>query len=89
MAQNQAKIKMVTGKLKRRKVFDSWSYGKMLPLGSRQPSGGRPGDGYAPYPASTVLDQQDIHTLFAHALVGLLLVLIFIDILIFDNYYRI
>lgn len=44
----------------------------MRPLGSRQPPGGRPGDGYAPYAASTVLSQEDVRTLFAYASVGLL-----------------
>lgn len=72
LQENQAKIRTLTSKLKRRKAFSNWDYGEMRPLGSRQPPGGRPGDGYAPYAASTVLSQEDVRTLFAYASVGLL-----------------
>ncbi|KAG6370116.1 hypothetical protein JVT61DRAFT_12412 [Boletus reticuloceps] len=71
LAENQANIKKLTRKLKRRKAMSEWGYGEMRPIGSRQPPGGRPGDGYAPYPESTVLSQEDIHTLFAYASVCL------------------
>lgn len=70
VAENQVKIKMLTKKLKRRKAFSDWDYGQMHPLGSRQPSGGRPGDGYAPYQGSEVLNREDIHALFAYASVS-------------------
>ncbi|KAG8220397.1 hypothetical protein J3R82DRAFT_3379 [Butyriboletus roseoflavus] len=66
-SQSQAKIKTLTRKLNRRKAFADWDYGQMHPLGSWQPPRGRPGDGYAPYPTSEVLTQEDIRTLFAHA----------------------
>ena len=72
LAENQAKIKILTTKLKRRKALAYWGYGEMRPVGSRQPPGGRPGDGYAPYPGSTVLTPEDIETLFGYALVRLL-----------------
>lgn len=66
---NQAKIKILTTKLKRRDAFSDWNSGEMRAIGSRQPSGGRAGDGYAPYPSTKVLNQEDIHTLFEHAAV--------------------
>ena len=71
LSQSQAKIKTLARKLKRRKAFVDWDYGQMRALGSRQPPGGRPGDGYASYPASEVLTLEDIRALFAHALVSL------------------
>jgi hypothetical protein len=69
LEKNQAKIKILTAKLKRRDAFSDWNSGEMRALGSRQPSGGRAGDGYAPYPSTKVLNQEDIHTLFEHAAV--------------------
>lgn len=71
MSENQAKIKKLTTKLKRRKAFSDWDHGEMRPIGSRQPSGGRAGDGYSPYPATMVITQDDIHALFGYAMVGL------------------
>ncbi|KAG8215291.1 hypothetical protein J3R82DRAFT_8860 [Butyriboletus roseoflavus] len=68
LAINQKKLKNLTTKLKRRKAFLDWNHGEMRPIGSRQPSGGRAGDGYSPYPATTVITQEDVHTLFNHAL---------------------
>lgn len=76
LEENQAKIKRLTATLKRRKTFSDWAYGEMRPIGSRQPPGGRPGDGYAPYPASTVLCLEDIATLFAYASVRLVSLLV-------------
>ncbi|KAF8414636.1 hypothetical protein L210DRAFT_989912 [Boletus edulis BED1] len=67
LAENQANIKNFSRKIKRRKAMSDWGHGDMRAIGSRQPAGGRPGDGYAPYPESTVLSQGDIHTLFAYA----------------------
>lgn len=74
LAVNQTKIKSLTTKLKRGKVFAEFSQynttGGMHPVGFRQPSGGRPGDGYGPYPGSFILGRADIHTLFGYAMVG-------------------
>lgn len=70
LADNQAKIKALTTKLKRRKALSGWGDGQMHPLGFRQPSGGRPGDGYAPYPGSEVLSREDVHALFGYASVS-------------------
>lgn len=67
LEKNQEKMKVLGAKLKRRKAFLDWDTGEMRPLGSRQPSGGRPGDGYAPYPSMEVLGRGDISTLFSHA----------------------
>lgn len=69
LEKNQAKIKALTTKLKRRNAFSDWNYGEMRAVGSRQPSGGRAGDGYAPYPSTKILTKEDVHTLFEHAAV--------------------
>ncbi|KAG6371346.1 hypothetical protein JVT61DRAFT_9543 [Boletus reticuloceps] len=71
LAENQAKIKTLTTKLKRRKTFSHWDYGEMRPVGSHQPSGGQPRDGYSPYPATTIVTLEDVHTLFSYASVSL------------------
>ena len=73
LSENQAKIKKLMTKLKRRQAFSDWDYGEMRPLGSRQPSGGRPGDGYSPYPSTIILTPEDVHTLFGYASVSLFL----------------
>lgn len=69
LEKNQANIRFLTTKLKRGKRFSEWNYGEMHAVGFRQPCGGRPGDGYGPYPASEVLSLDDIRTLFAYATV--------------------
>ena len=71
VAANQAKIRILTPKLKRRKAFSDWDYGAMHPIGSRQGSGGRAGDGYTCYPATVVITQEDVHTLFSYVSVCL------------------
>jgi hypothetical protein len=65
---NQRKLKLLM-KVSRGKMFSQWCYGEMRALGSRQPSGGRPGDGYGPYPGVTLSSVDDIVTLFSHAMV--------------------
>ncbi|KAG9309251.1 hypothetical protein JVU11DRAFT_10733 [Chiua virens] len=76
LEENQARIKRLTSKLKCRKLFSDFSgwkglRGGMYPVGFRQPSGGHPGDGYAPYPATEIVNQEDAHIFFAYAMIGL------------------
>ncbi|KAF8141780.1 hypothetical protein EV363DRAFT_1291758 [Boletus edulis] len=67
LVENQANIKNLSRKIKCRKAMSDWGHGDMHGIGSRQPARGQPGDDYAPYPESTVLSQENIHTLFAYA----------------------
>lgn len=56
--------------LKRGKLFQPWAYGRMIPIGSRQPQGGRPGDSYTAY-AHMISDAgDDLNMIFGHALVS-------------------
>jgi len=70
LADNQAKIKALMTKLKHRKALSGWGDGQMHPLGFQQPSRGRPGDSYVPYPGSEVLSREDIYALFGYASVS-------------------
>ncbi|KAJ6625544.1 hypothetical protein B0H10DRAFT_1942445 [Mycena sp. CBHHK59/15] len=54
--------------VRRRKEMEAWAYGTMTPSGSRQPMGGRKGDGYGPYPDHKGDTPDDIKALFRHAL---------------------
>ncbi|KAJ8487331.1 hypothetical protein ONZ45_g14386 [Pleurotus djamor] len=56
--------------LTRAKTFESFAYGSMKAMGSRQPQGGRAGDGYQPYAAMSANTKEDIQRLFQHARVG-------------------
>lgn len=69
MEANQAKLKSLM-KLSRGRVFQNWSYGEMRVVGSRQPVGGRAGDGYGPYAGTIVQSVKDIETLFSYVSVS-------------------
>lgn len=71
LTENQAKVRVLCAKLKRRQAMSEWGHGEMRPIGSRSASGGRRGDGYAAYAGSMVVNQDDIRTMFAYALVCL------------------
>lgn len=47
--------------------FQAYAPGKMVALGSRQPSGGRKGDTYTEYPEISATTMQDIDALFSYA----------------------
>jgi hypothetical protein len=58
-----------TKSIKRGSQFSRFEWGKMHPIGSRQPAGGRPGDTYTSYAGMEVTDTAHIKLLFAHATV--------------------
>ncbi|KAG2353218.1 hypothetical protein BDR07DRAFT_1382599 [Suillus spraguei] len=59
--------KTETKAIKRGSQFRRFEWGKMHPVGSRKPAGGRPGDGYTCYGGMEVRDTAHIRLLFAHA----------------------
>jgi len=61
-----AKLKTV----KRGASMESFAYGRMYPVGSRQPQGGRKADYYTEYSELKAENNKDIETLFAYAYVG-------------------
>lgn len=71
LEENQKQLKSLM-KLSRGKVFSKWKYGEMRAMGSRQPVGGRPGDGYGPYDGVSATSVNDIETLFSHVSVGVI-----------------
>jgi len=51
--------------------FQAWKRGEMLAVGSRMPSGGRPGDTYTVYQGMEIMDDvHQIRKLFKHAKVS-------------------
>jgi hypothetical protein len=50
--------------------MESFGYGKMHAVGSRQPQGGRKADIYTEYPELKVENNKDIEALFAYAYVS-------------------
>lgn len=69
LEENQRKLKSLMT-LSRGRIFSSWDYGEMRPIGSRLGTGGRPGDGYSPYPSLMVTSIEDIKMLFSHVSVS-------------------
>jgi hypothetical protein len=57
--------------VKRGKQFQAWAYGRMIPIGSRQPQGGCPGDSYAAYAHMVKDSEDDLDMIFGHALVSI------------------
>ncbi|KAJ7495883.1 hypothetical protein B0H11DRAFT_2226884 [Mycena galericulata] len=53
--------------IRRREAMEAWAYGTMTAGGSRQPMGGRRGDGYGPYSCHRGDTPDDIKALFRHA----------------------
>ncbi|KNZ80257.1 hypothetical protein J132_06683 [Termitomyces sp. J132] len=47
--------------------FEAWKYDQMHAIGSRQPQGGHPGDGYAEYEGIEAGTDAEICTMFQHA----------------------
>jgi hypothetical protein len=45
----------------------SWQYGSMVPVGSRIPQGGKPGDAYASYASMSADSIDDVDVMFNHA----------------------
>jgi hypothetical protein len=58
-----------TKAIKRGTQFRRFEWGRMHPIGSRKPAGGRPGDTYTGYAGMEVTDIAHIRLLFAHAAV--------------------
>jgi hypothetical protein len=56
--------------VKRGKLFQPWALGRMIPIGSRQPQGGRPGDTYTTYAHMATDSEEDLDMMFGHAVVG-------------------
>jgi len=56
-----------TKAIKRGSQFRRFEWGKMHPVGSRRPAGGKPGDTYTGYAGMEVTDTSHIRLLFAHA----------------------
>jgi hypothetical protein len=67
-----------TKAIKRGSQFRRFEWGKMHPVGSRRPAGGKPGDTYTGYAGMEVTDTSHIRLLFAHAAVCLQLLSILI-----------
>ncbi|KZP27502.1 hypothetical protein FIBSPDRAFT_886400 [Athelia psychrophila] len=63
---NHARMSRFKG-LWRNPDFQAYAPGKMVALGSRQPSGGRKGDTYTEYPEISATTMQDIDALFSYA----------------------
>lgn len=55
--------------IRRREAMEAWAYGTITGGGSRQPTGGRQGDGYGPYACHRGDTPDDIKALFRHAVV--------------------
>lgn len=53
--------------VRRGKIFSSWQYGSMVPIGSWVPNGGCAGAGYGSYTHMSSTTDDDIEALFAHA----------------------
>jgi hypothetical protein len=60
-----------TKAIKRGSQFRRFEWGRMHPVGSRRPAGGKPGDTYTGYDGMEVTDTSHIKLLFAHAAVCL------------------
>ena len=60
-----------TRAIKRGSQFRRFEWGKMHPVGSRKPAGGKPGDTYTGYAGMEVTDISHIRLLFTHAAVCL------------------
>ncbi|KAG2045888.1 hypothetical protein BDR06DRAFT_1015217 [Suillus hirtellus] len=56
-----------TKAIKRGSQFRRFEWGRMHPIGSRKPTGGKPGDTYTGYTGMEVTDTSHIKLLFAHA----------------------
>ncbi|KAG2057198.1 hypothetical protein BDR06DRAFT_969412 [Suillus hirtellus] len=56
-----------TKTIKHGSKFSQFEWGRMHPVGSRKPAGGRPGDTYMSYAGMEVTDTAHIKLLFAHA----------------------
>ncbi|KAG1845816.1 hypothetical protein F4604DRAFT_1688588 [Suillus subluteus] len=56
-----------TKAIKRGSQFRRFEWGKMHPVGSRKPAGGKPGDTYTGYAGMEVTDTSHIRLLFTHA----------------------
>ncbi|KAG2335577.1 hypothetical protein BDR05DRAFT_353426 [Suillus weaverae] len=56
-----------TKAIKRGSQFRRFEWGEMHPVGSRKPTGGKPGDTYTSYAGMEVTDTSHIRLLFAHA----------------------
>jgi hypothetical protein len=64
-----ASVGKETKAIKRGSQFRRFEWGKMHPVGSRMPAGGKPGDTYTGYAGMEVTDISHIRLLFAHAAV--------------------
>lgn len=68
MLKKDRKSFLKTSDLTRGSLFQPWMLGKMRPVGSRMPSGGRVCDTYTVYPGMAIEDDpQKVKKLFQHA----------------------
>lgn len=56
--------------VRRGSTIESFGYGDMFGVGSRQPQGGRKGDTYTEYPELKANTVEDIRTVFGYAYVS-------------------
>ncbi|KAG2362870.1 hypothetical protein BDR07DRAFT_1484229 [Suillus spraguei] len=63
----EASARKETNAIKRGNQFRRFEWGKMCPIGSRKPAGGKLGDTYTSYAGMEVTDAAQIKLLFTHA----------------------
>ena len=68
LEENQVKIRSLMT-ISRGQRFSNQNTGEMRAIGSRQPSGGRSGDAYGPYPGITINSLDDIDAIFLYIMV--------------------
>ncbi|KAG1785191.1 uncharacterized protein HD556DRAFT_1450943 [Suillus plorans] len=64
---HEASAEKETKAIKQGSQFRRFEWGRMHPIGSRKPTGGKPGDTYTSYTGMEVTDTSHIKLLFAHA----------------------